>query len=364
MSTATHPVSLKDWFDEARYRAIARGLRAVEPRFDQRRFLNAVLDGLAERSLMQRLHQCAVAVEESLPGRFRDKVACLHSFAPSLEHEFVAIFLSDFVATYGREDFDFSLEALRRFTVFGSAEFAVRPFLVADQERALRTMHSWTADPDDRVRRLASEGSRPRLPWGQRLGSLIRDPDPTGPILEALKGDGSLFVRRSVANHLNDITKDHPDRVMGRLEQWDLERPELQWIARHACRTLIKRANPRALRLFGYGNRARLTATLTLAPRRLTLGDRLALTARLTSTSARPQRLVVDYIVHYVKANGGTSEKVFKWTSLDLPPRTTVTLEKSQVIRDFTTRRHHPGRHRVELQINGSRVAEGGFDLK
>lgn len=358
------PAQLKEWFDEARHRAIARDLGSVAPRFDRKRFLTLVLDGLEDRSLMQRLHQCAVAVDAALPGDFRSKVAHLHTFAPSLDHEFVAIFLSDFVATFGQQDFDFSLEALRRFTVFGSAEFAVRPFLVADQDRALAAMSRWTSDPDDRVRRLASEGSRPRLPWGMRLAALIRNPDPTGPILEALKLDPSLFVRRSVANHLNDITKDHPDRVLGRLESWDLARPDLQWIARHACRTLVKRGHPRALGLFGFGRRAKVDATVSLAPRKLSLGDRLTLTARLTSTTRQPQPLVVDYVVHYVKANGTTSEKVFKWTEVEIGPRATVSLAKSQVIRDFTTRRHYPGRHQVELQINGVRVAAAAFELR
>ena len=363
MPEAVQPAQLKDWFNEARHRAIARDLRGVAPRFDQKRFLDSTLDGLDARSLMERLHHCAVAVEASLPGTYRQKVAHLHRLAPSIGHEFVAIFLSDFVATFGLDDFDFSLESLRRFTVFGSAEFAVRPFLVADLDRSLATMLRWTDDPDDKVRRLASEGSRPRLPWGMRLAALVRDPSPTAGILDALKRDGSLFVRRSVANHLNDITKDHPGFVLDQLASWDLAHPDLQWIARHACRTLIKRGHPGALRLFGFGRQADVTASLRASPPQLTLGDRLTLTATLTSTSRRAQCLVVDYVVHYVKAGGASSEKVFKWTELDLPPLASVTLTKSQVIRDFTTRRHYPGLHRVELQVNGARVAAGAFRI-
>lgn len=358
-----HPAQLKDWFDEARYRRIARDLSAVAPRFDRKRFLDATLDGLAERSLMERLHRCAVAVEGALPGTFRQKVGHLRKFAPSLEHGFVSIFLSDFVATYGVEDFDFSLEALREFTVFGSAEFAVRSFLVADLERTLVVMHDWTGDRDENVRRLASEGSRPRLPWGLRLTALVRDPSPTAGILEALKDDASLYVRRSVANHLNDITKDHPMVVVDRLGGWDLQKPHLRWIAKHSCRTLIKRGHPKALKLFGFGRKADVTATLRATPPKVTLGNRLTLSARLSSTSPRPQTLVVDYVIHYVKASGTTAEKVFKWTELDVPPHGEIELAKSQVIRDFTTRRHYPGKHRVELQVNGARVATSAFQL-
>lgn len=364
MPSESHPAQLKDWFDEARHRAVARELSAITPAFRAPHFLQSVLDGLVERSLMERLHRCAFAAHEALPGSYRQKIRILQRLAPRLQHEFVAIFLSDVVARFGLEDFDFSMEALRFFTVFGSAEFAVRPFLLADQARALKILQAWAADPDDKVRRLASEGSRPRLPWGLHLTALVRDPSPTAPILEALKGDASLFVRRSVGNHLNDISKDHPEVVLRRLEDWDLGREPLRWIARHACRTLIKRGHPRALTLFGFGGQAAVRATLRAAPPRLALGDRLTLTASVTSTTGRPQRLAIDYVVHYIKASGASAEKVFKWTETGLPAGATLDLAKSQVIRDFTTRKHHPGEHRVELQINGRRVAESGFFLR
>ncbi len=358
------PPQLKDWFDEARYRAIARELAAIAPKFDAKVFLRLVLDGLEQRSLMQRLNQCAIAVEKALPGLFQQKVRVLQKLAPKLGHEFVAVFLCDFVASFGREDFDFSMEALRYFTVFGSAEFAVRPFIVTDQARALKTLRQWTKDADEKVRRLASEGSRPRLPWGMRLQALVREPKPAFAILEALKDDESLFVRRSVANHLNDITKDHPELVLQLLDAWDLERAHLRWIAKHACRTLIKRGHPGALKLFGFGKQAEVAATLTASPKQLRLGDRLTLAASIVSTARQPQRFVVDYVIHYVKARGVSAEKVFKWTEADLPSHGRLELIKSQVIRDFTTRRHHPGKHRVELQINGQRVAETAFVLR
>lgn len=355
---------LKTWFDEARHHFIARELAGLSARFRAEMFLKTVLEGLEARSLMQRLHQCAVAVDAALPGSFQQKVAVLRRLAPKLDHSFVSIFLCDFVATFGQEEFDFSLEALRFFTVFGSAEFAVRPFIQADQKRALNMLRQWTADPDENVRRLASEGSRPRLPWGMRLTSLVRDPAPTLAILEALKDDPSLFVRRSVANHLNDITKDHPDFVLEKLEAWDLEKPHLRWIAKHACRTLIKRGNPRALKLFGFGKKAEITAAFTASPATLVLGNRLTLTAVITSTAKDTQRLVVDYVIHYVKAGGTAFEKVFKWTELDLTSKAEAHLSKTQVIRDFTTRRHYPGRHRVDLQINGQRVVQTAFVLE
>ena len=268
------------------------------------------------------------------------------------------------IETHGLQAFDDSLAALAKITHLFSAEFAVRPYIATDPKRAFRILSRWTGDGSEHVRRLASEGSRPRLPWGMRLNALVRDPEPCAVILEALKDDESLFVRRSVANHLNDITKDHPEWVLQRLESWDLDKPDLAWIARHACRTLIKRGHPRALKLFGFGQKAAITATMQLSSRSLCLGERLGIEVELVSTATRQQRLAVDYVIHYVKARGAAFEKVFKWTELDLPARATVVLTKTQVIRDFTTRKHHAGHHVVELQINGQRVAHAGFDLK
>ena len=363
MPSESHPAQLKDWFDEKRYQSIAGELAALSKPFRKKVFLQSVLEGLEERTLMQRLHQCAAAVDAALPGSFREKVEVLHSLAPKIEHGFVAIFLSDFVASFGLHDFDFSLDALREFTKHGSAEFAVRPFLIADQKRALKTMQRWAEAECEHVRRLASEGSRPRLPWGMRLPSLVADPSPSAAILEALKGDEALYVRKSVANHLNDITKDHPDWVVQRLEGWNLRDERQSWIAKHACRTLIKRGHPRALQLFGFAEGADVDATLTASPRSLSLGQRLGISATVTSTSRKPQRLVIDYVIHYVKASGGSAAKVFKWTETELKGGEKLELSKTQVIRDFTTRKHYSGNHQVELQINGQRVASAAFDL-
>ncbi len=358
------PAQLKDWFDEARYRALARMLKSAAPKIDTRRFLALTLDGLEERSLMQRLHQTTLAFEQALAGGLRQKTAVLEKIAPQVEHGFVGIFLCDYVATFGLDDPAFSLEALRRFTRFGSAEFAVRPFLQRDLHGTLRVMKKWAGDACEHVRRLASEGSRPRLPWGLRLQALVRDPSPTAPILDALRDDPALYVRKSVANHLNDITKDHPEWVLDRLMDWKIAgSADRQWIAKHACRTLIKRGHPQALALFGFGQKPVVKAVLKTTPVRLCLGETLVFSARLVSESKRAQRLAVDYVVHYVRAGGGSSAKVFKWAEIELPAGGVLDLVKKQTLRDFTTRRHYPGRHQVELQVNGHRLAEAVFVL-
>ncbi|MBC8041008.1 MAG: DNA alkylation repair protein [Opitutaceae bacterium] len=354
---------LKDMFDPARYRSLATELSALSPAFNSTAFLDHALTGLASRELMDRMRRTSTGVALALPLPYREQLDVLRALAPRIGHNFIGIFLSDFVAQHGLDDVPASLDALHFFTRFGSAEFAIRPFIQRDPPGTLAVLQSCAASEDEHVRRLASEGSRPRLPWGARLQALVADPSPTLPILTALRADDSLYVRKSVANHLNDISKDHPDVALALVSTWDLTHPHTAWIVRHALRTLIKRGHPRALALLGAGSAPKLDAAFTATPKRIQLGDTITLTATLTSTARRPQSLLIDYVVHYARASGKASEKVFKWTQLDLAPGATVTLTKRQTIRDFSTRRHHAGRHRIELQINGRRLAETAFTL-
>jgi 3-methyladenine DNA glycosylase AlkC len=357
--------ALKEIFDAACFRAIAAKTAAIDPRFDQKQFLGLALDGLDELSLMQRLRRMSDSLHATLPAGYPRALAILRRLAPTIDRGFVTLALCDFVGRHGRDDFDRSLDALKFLTAFGSAEFAIREFLRLDLFRALAVMETWSRDPDEHVRRLASEGSRPRLPWSFRLDALVADPAPTAPILENLRADPSLYVRKSVANHLNDITKDHPAAVLDRLEGWPRDDARTRWIARHALRTLIKRGDRRALAVIGAGEPPDVALhDFALAPNRLHLGGRLTMTFRLESRAARPQRLVVDYRVHYVKrAENRTSGKVFKLKELTLAPGETVALAKTQVFRDFTTRTHHPGRHDVEILVNGESLARESFEL-
>jgi 3-methyladenine DNA glycosylase AlkC len=355
---------LRRWFDEARYRRIAADLAELHDGFDSKRFLAHVLDGLDERSLLQRLRRTSQAIRATLPGSFPKALAILQTLAPRVQHGFVSLVLPDFVGLYGLDDFDRSMDALKFFTPFGSSEFAVREFLRRDLHRTLAVMETWSRDPDEHVRRLASEGCRPRLPWSFKLRELISDPSPVRPILHNLRADPSLYVRKSVANHLNDITKDHPEWVLERLGEWDLTDQRTAWIAKRALRTLIKQGDRRALGVIGAGRKAAAAVeSFTVAPKRLRLGDPITLSLRLKSTASVPQKLVIDYAIHYVKQSGATSEKVFKWKETVLAGGETLELSKRQPIRDFTTRKHHPGRHRVEVSVNGERLADAAFVL-
>ena len=356
--------ALKDWFDRARYEHIADELSVLHPRFDRQRFLKISLQGLNELSLMQRLRRMTESLHATLPADYLQTLDLLRGLAPHINHNFVSLVLPDYVGQYGLDHFDASLAALKDFTVYGSSEFAIREYLRRDLKRTLKVMRTWSQDEHEGVRRLASEGCRPRLPWSFRLEALIADPSPVMPILENLKADKSLYVRKSVANHLNDITKDHPDWMLDRVEAWSLENPHTAWIVRHALRTLIKKGDPRALAIIGAGEKAKVKVTdFSLSPTHIQLGQKIQFTLNLQSLSNQSQRLVVDYAIHYVKKSGSASAKVFKWKELTLPADASISLTRQQMIKDFTTRVHHAGHHEVEILINGESLARSGFDL-
>lgn len=355
---------LKDILGRQALETIGDAGAAASPRFDRTAFLSAAADGLDALSIMERVRHIAGALHGALPDSYPDALTIICAMAPRLTHGFQAMAVTEYVARYGLDDFDRSMEALADLTRFGSAEFAIRPFLAADTPRALATMTRWAGSEDEHVRRLASEGGRPRLPWATRVAALKADPTLAAPILEILKADPSLYVRKSVANHLNDIAKDRHDWLLGRLQAWPQDDPHTVWIIRHALRTLIKKGEPRALALIGVGHGAAVSVRqFDISPATVSLGDRIAITAELASDSPDGQRLVVDYRVHYARAGGKTAAKVFKLKTFELGAGETAMLGIGQAIRDFSTRRHHPGRHDVELIVNGQTMANGAFEI-
>ncbi len=343
---------------------IADAGTAATPRFDRPMFTRAALDGLDALSIMERVRHIADALHGALPYDYGATLDTLRAMAPRLTHGFQAIAITEVVARHGLDDFDRSMAALAELTRFGSAEFAIRPFLTADADRALGIMEHWTASDDEHVRRLASEGARPRLPWAARVPALKVDPTRAAPILEALKADAAIYVRKSVANHLNDIAKDRPEWLVERLAKWSQDDDRTASIVRHALRTLIKKGDPAALALIGVGHGAAVAVRrFAVEPATVRLGDQIAITTELVSESPDDQPLVVDYRIHYARPGGKSAPKVFKLKSFTLAGRDTAALSISQTIRDFTTRRHHPGRHRIELIVNGQTLAEAAFDI-
>ncbi|MVV50800.1 DNA alkylation repair protein [Pseudomonas sp. PB120] len=356
--------ALKEIFNTERLQHIATEMTAVYPAFNAKAFLNMANEDLASLSIMQRMARVSECLHAVLPLDYEETLDVLRALAPRLNSGFVSISLPHYVAMYGAHAFESSMDALKYFTTFGSAEFAIRHFLRSDFERSLERLHDWSLDENEHVRRLASEGSRPRLPWSFRLERIQADPSLAAAILDNLKADTSLYVRKSVANHLNDITKDHPDWVLDLIEDWSLDNKHTAWIARHALRSLIKQGNQRALAIIGAGGKPEVEIIdLNITPAVIGLGEKITLSFTVKSTVENSQRLVIDYAIDYVKANGSTSAKVFKLKALTLPGNACEAVARSQHIKELTTRRHYAGMHAVHILVNGERLASTAFEI-
>lgn len=363
-STDTAAPALKEIFNAQRLQHIADEMSAVYPAFKAKAFLKHAQEGLAELSVMQRMARVSESLHAVLPLDYEDSLHVLRELAPRLNSGFVSMCLPHYVASYGAHAFDTSMDALKYFTTFGSSEFAIRYFLRSDLERSLERMHDWTRDDNHHVRRLASEGSRPRLPWSFRLEAMQANPKLAAGILDRLKADESLYVRKSVANHLNDVTKVHPEWVLDTIEGWSLENKHTAWIAKHALRSLIKQGDVRALTVIGAGAKAEVELLdVKVEPAVVRLGEPITLSLTVKSMVAHEQRLVIDYAIEYVKANGGVSKKVFKLKTLGLAGFGTEVVRRNQVIKDFTTRKHFAGRHGVQVMVNGEVLGSAAFEV-
>ncbi|MFC9118910.1 DNA alkylation repair protein [Streptomyces sp. NPDC057067] len=261
--------------------------------------------------------------------------------------------------------FDDAMALLAELTGRLSSEFAIRTLLRADLGRALNTIVSdWTGSADPDVRRLASEGTRPYLPWAVRVPQILARPGVTVPIVDALYRDESEYVRRSVANHLNDLSRDHPEVVVDTARRW-LDSPDAttERLVRHGLRTLIKRGHLGALELLGFG-----AAVLDLDGPRLDrevvpLGGSVRLTASIRNAGTSAARLTIDYVVYHRKANGGRTGKTFKLATRTLAPDEQIEVTREHSFRPITTRRYYPGRHAISLQINGVESDRSEFEL-
>ena len=271
---------------------------------------------------------------------------------------------NDFVEEYGVDDPDASLPALEQFTKLASAEFAVRPFIKRYPDRMAAQMRVWALSDDEHVRRLASEGFRPRLPWGMGIPAIKADPTPVLDALDLLCDDPSETVRRSVANNLNDISKDHPELAVSVLERWGADNPEALKLRKHALRTLLKRGHPAALRVLGFSPEAAVeVGAMSILPERGLIGGHVIMEFDVAASGPGPQSLMIDYAVVFQNVSGTGSRKVFKGVVVDLAAGEAVTLKRKISLKQMSTRRIVPGPHRVEVQVNGVVRAVAAFDV-
>lgn len=335
--------------------------------FDGDAFLAEVLAEIDSLELMQRGQLIADVLSRHLPADFEQAATILHDCLPAASRAglrgWALLSFNQYVAGHGRGHLQTSLSLLKALTPHFTGEFGIRPFIAEEQDAALAIISAWLCDTDHHVRRLASEGTRPRLPWAMRLPALVKDPAPILPILEALIDDPEDYVRRSVANSLNDIAKDHPDLVADFVERHrEGASKERLWLLKHASRTLIKKGHGKALANFGFAALSDVHATLVLAADRIGYPGNLSFEIRLINAGQQRRTVLIDYAIHHQKKDGSLSPKVFKGKSMTMAPGESATVTRRHAFRPITTRVYHPGLHRLEVMVNG--VVQTGADFE
>jgi len=362
---------LKDIYSEEFLPDFSKKVQSAYSAFDTTAFVAAVIDETWDvLPLKARTRRISEKLGLYLPHDYAAALEILYSMADDCVG-FPYLFFPDFVEVYGREEqhWELSMNALENFTQKSSSEFAIRTFIMSDPERAMRRMTVWAEHSNEHVRRLASEGCRPRLPWGQALPMFKEDPTPVLSILELLKADPSLYVRKSVANNLNDITKDNPTLVLETARRWIGINPDTDWIIRQGCRTLVRKANPEVMELFGYAistDEVPLTtsASISVQPSALKIGDSCEIQYALDIREGEPLHVRIEYGIYFIKANGKPSRKLFLLSDKTVPGSTRLTGTRRHSWADLTTRRHYPGHHKIVLQVNGIEVAETSLVLE
>lgn len=356
---------LKEMFDQSYYEQLSKVCEQVIPHFDRKHFLKKCLHHLDTRSLNERLRHTSQVLFEHLSGNSKKDFQLIKKIAFQMPTGYTSLVYPDFISQFGMSEFDLSMQYLAELTSLGSSEFAVRHFLRADFERALIHLKHWAKQDNHHVRRLSSESCRPRLPWSFKLDAVVRAPQLTRPILDHLKKDESLYVRKSVANHINDFSKDHPKYVIDLVKEWKGQHTHTDWIIQRACRTLIKKGEPDLLKVMGVktGVEVKLS-NFKILNTPIQLGEDLAFSFDLDSVSKRNERLIVDYVIDYCRPENRTSSKVFKLKTFDIHPGEKLMIQKKQTMKDFSTRKHFAGKHQLSIQVNGKILAKKIFDLQ
>jgi 3-methyladenine DNA glycosylase AlkC len=363
---------LKDHINSTSIASLGQLIKQYQPVFPISEFIEQSVYQLEHMALKDRVNHLSTVLSGVLVEDYAYNAKWLKKLAenwPDREinngwHSFMAWPLIDYAGKQGLQQPEIALDLLKHLTPLFTAEFAIRPYIETHFELTYGYMLKWCDDADEHVRRLASEGIRPRLPWGGHLKALQQNPQPIFELLNLLKDDNSRYVQKSVANNLNDISKDHPQQVIEICRSWQKNAtPQRNWIIRHGLRSLIKWCEPAVFPLLGYSQNPTVSVDFTLLQQQVKLGGLVHLQAKIHSLSRHPQRLVVDYRVWHIKANGRSTAKVYKWRNVQLSAGQSIDFNKSHGFVKLTTRQYYSGNHLIELLINGVVYGKASVDL-
>lgn len=354
---------LKNYYNETFIEELANAFKAADANFDIEGFSKAVFDkNWKNLELKERANHITVQIHAHLKYDYKAQIAIINKVAPQFSN-FTALIFPNFVEQYGIDDFETSIPALKEYTKYSTSELAIRPFLVARPE-TIETMLEWSKDENYHIRRLASEGCRPLLPWAMKLHQYVADPSPILPILSNLRNDPEDYVYRSVANNLNDISKHHPDLVLEICKAWYPESDTTKWVCKHALRTLLKKGNQEAMKLFGFGSIKSIAIDqFEIKDQAIAIGKTTQLSISLQN-KGKKAKFRLEYEIGYLKKNGSHSGKVFQLRETTLKEGETLTFTKKLDFKDLSTRKHYAGKHFAHLKVNGNPVKTLEFNLE
>jgi len=357
------PEPLKNYFNKEFVSKLAEEIVKAHPQFDVAGFQKAVINkDWEDRALKDRMRHISVCLGDFLP-EYTKAVKLLMQVAHQFR-DFTSMVFADFVEVHGLEHPDESLDALELFTKYSSSEFAIRPFIIRYEEQAMGRMLVWSKDENHHVRRLSSEGCRPRLPWAMALPKYKNDPSPIIEILKNLKDDESAYVRKSVANNINDITKDNPAMALKLSKSWYGISKHTDWIIKHGLRTLLKNGNEEALKIFGFKENVNAEiSTIQLSNGKINMGDDLKFSFDVTNDDSESSFYKIGFVVGYMKSAGKVSEKIFHVSEKDFEPREIVSFNKKLSFKDLSTRKHYPGKHYIYVVVNGNAFVKEEFEV-
>jgi 3-methyladenine DNA glycosylase AlkC len=360
---------IKDIYNKSYYQFLANEFKTVYPAFDADRFVKQVMpNGFKQMEWKERLNHTTATLHDFLPGDFKTALNILldvmeHLQNQGIQHRLEYIFFPQYIADYGLSHFKLSLNAFERVTQFISCEFAIRPFIIEDADAVLKIATKWTRHKSEHVRRLASEGIRPRLPWGMAIPAFKKNPAPLFPVLSLLMNDSSAYVRKSVANHLNDISKDHPEEVLKFLKGWKGTSPQTDQLIKHALRTLLKAGHAGVLDFYQLDASNIICSSFKLKNKKVQIGNDLFFEAVIENKAAVKQYVRLEYAVYFKRLKHLSAKKVFKITEKEVYPDQLLDIQKKHSFKLITTRNYYPGKHQISIIVNGKELDKLDFTL-
>ena len=362
------PDLLKNLLNHKLLSEIACDIQSAYNPFQVDAFLKSTMDETWDNlELKDRVYKIAVNLGKYLPQDYAAAIGIIDKVVMNYGTwlEGFVWFFPTFVEIFGQDekDWDVSMGALERYTRYASSEMAVRPFIIKHEKRMMEQMYVWSKNEDELVRRLSCEGCRPALPWAPALNSFKKDPAPILPILERLKADPSVHVRKSVANNMNDISKTHPDLVIKLAKDWYGKNELTDWIVKHGCRTLLKKGNREALAIFGLNDVSSVDVEgFTLGATSISIGDDIIFSFTVLTKNATKVRM--EYGIDYVKSNGKRNRKIFQISEISLKENVKKDYTRKHSFENVSTRKHYPGLHSITLIVNGIERGTMDFELK